>query len=213
MDQRKALRQLEEECEAERQSEYRNQSQQGRLSESVEIDANERHIERDRQRQSEQSLFQHQSENQSKSNTEKEPLRESDMEQHPIASHDPAGSTVTPDTNLGHARRVSPGIRAQMRQFENADMRNESGANTSDESDNEFYTQYVQGTNPRNFGGVSTNDDKMSVGDGGSDKAPSGEELSTSNLQTIAEQVPNEGDNVNAKNNDTQDGDKDTSNI
>ena len=100
-----------------------------------------------------------------------------------------------------------------MRQFENTDMRNESGANRSDESDNEFYTQYVQGTNPRNFGGVSTNDDKMSVGDEGSDKAPSGEEHSTSNLQTIAEQEPNEGDKVNAKNNDTQDGDKDTSNI
>ena len=127
------------------------------------------------------------------------------MEHRPIASHDPAGSTVTPDANLGHARRVSPGIRAQVRQFENADMRNESGANTSDESDNEFYTQYVQGTNPRNFGGLSTNDDKMSIGDGGSDKVPSGEELSTSNLQTIAEQEPNEDDNVNAKNNDTQD--------
>ena len=92
-----------------------------------------------------------------------------------------------------------------MRQFENADMRNESGANTSDESDNEFYTQYVQGTNPRNFGGLSTNDDKMSIGDGGSDNAPSGEELSTSNLQTIVEQEPNEDDNVNAKNYDTQD--------
>ena len=58
VDQRKALRQLEEECEAERQCEYRNQSQQGRLSESVETNANERQIERDRQRQSDQSLFQ-----------------------------------------------------------------------------------------------------------------------------------------------------------
>ena len=135
------------------------------------------------------------------------------MEQSPTANHDPAGPTVTPDANSGHARRVSPGIRAQVRKFENADMRNESGANTSDGSDNEFYTEYVQGRNPRNFGGLSTNDDKMSVSARGSDKAPSGEELSTNNLQTIAEQEPNEGDNVNTKNNDTQDEDKDTSNI
>ena len=57
-----------------------------------------------------------------------------------------------------------------MRQFENNDDVNELSSDSSQESDKKFYSQYVQGTEPRSFVGLpneskDSNDDKMSVGE------------------------------------------------
>ena len=57
-----------------------------------------------------------------------------------------------------------------MRQFENTDDLNEFSSGSSQESDKEFYSEYVQDTESRNFVGLpnewqDSNDDKMSVGE------------------------------------------------
>ena len=75
----------------------------------------------------------------------------------------------TPSSHVDNTRKVPPNILQRMRQFENNDNEeNESGEGSSQDSDNEFYSQYVQGTKPRNFGGLpkDRNDEQMIVGDG-----------------------------------------------
>ena len=61
----------------------------------------------------------------------------------------------TPSSHVDNTRKVSPNILQRMRQFENNDNEeNESGEGSSQDSDNEFYSQYVQGTKPRIFEGL-----------------------------------------------------------
>ena len=86
-----------------------------------------------------------------------------------------------------------------MRQFENKDNINESSTTSIQDSDDEFYTQYVHGTNPRSFGGLPTEsneskDDKMSIGGDDTVKGQSGDE-SGSELQTMADKGPSGGEN------------------
>ena len=77
-------------------------------------------------------------------------------------SYDP-GSERTPSSHADNTRKVSPNILQRMRQFENNDNEaNESGEGSSQDSNNEFYSQYMQGTKPRNFGGLPK--DRNAVG-------------------------------------------------
>ena len=219
--QRKALRQLEDECESERQYERQNQTKSRDLSGSIDTDrhlehtrgggiSSERHLEREKcdsayQRQSGQTLFQRQTENQSQARSSSEHGRQierqsGERQREKQSEHSyHSASEVTPDVRLECTRRVSPGILDQMRQFENKDNINESSTTSIQDSDDEFYTQYVQGTNPRSFGGLPTEsneskDDKISIGGDDTVKGPSGDE-SGSELQTMADKGPSGGEN------------------
>ena len=116
--------------------------------------SSERHLEREKcesayQRQSGQTLFQRQTENQSQARSSSELGRQierkSGERQREKQSECPyhSASEVTPDVRLECTRRVSPGILAQVRQFENKDNINESSTTSIQDSDDEFYTQYV----------------------------------------------------------------------
>ena len=168
------------ECELERQGERQVQVQSCRLTGPCDTEsARQEGILSECQSEREQRQSDHQQQSgllslqrQSKPSTE-----HGQIERQPEKRAEPRSerqshseSAVTPEVQSERTRRVSPSILEKMRQFENNDDVNAFSSGSSQESDKEFYSQYVQGTEPRKFVGLpneskDSNGDKMSVGE------------------------------------------------
>ena len=173
--QRRALKELEELYESERQAEHENQGHTDRLIGTLSTDPqnirpNQGQGHMVQQEQVEQGPSQVDDEQEASQSLlagmSVKPPDQINVEQS-VRNYEPVPEQ-TPMAHMENTRKVSPSILQRMRRFEKNDNDTHvSSEGSSEDSDNEFYSQYVQGTKPRNFGVINNGNDieQMVIGD------------------------------------------------